>query len=121
MRKQAQFQDRSIENAIEKWTGFVPVSWAISREQNNELHEHKNMILIWFKTFEWWWERIINLMHKTDQWVLSIILWTIASTYGGPADQIILETHEISESIWREILPYKDIWTIKSCAGLESK
>ena len=50
-----------------------------------------------------------------------IILWTIALAYGGPADQIILETIEIWLSIWREMLPYKDIWTVKSYAGFESK
>ena len=31
---------------------FALVTWAISGEPNNEQHEHKNMILIWFKTFE---------------------------------------------------------------------
>ena len=50
-----------------------------------------------------------------------MILWTIALAYGGPADQIVLETLEIWESIWRKMLPYRDIWTIKSYAGLESK
>ena len=52
MQKQAQFRDRSIEDAIEKGS-VVPVSWAISGERNDELHEHKNMILIWFESFEW--------------------------------------------------------------------
>ena len=50
--KQAQFRDRSIENAIEKGS-FVPFSWEISREQPSEPYENKNMILIWFETFEW--------------------------------------------------------------------
>ena len=114
--KRAQFRDRSIENAIEKGS-FEPVSWAISGEQNDDIHGHKSMILIWFETFDWWWKRIIKHMHKNDQ---SIILWTIALAYGGPADHIILETLEIWESIWRKMLPYRDIWTIKSHAGLES-
>ena len=68
--KQAQFRDRSIENAIEKGS-VVPVSWAKSGERNDELHEHKNMILIWFESFEWWWKRIIKHMHKSDQCVLT--------------------------------------------------
>ena len=46
--KQVQFRDRSIENAIEKGS-VVPVSG----ERNDELHEHKNMILIWFESSEW--------------------------------------------------------------------
>ena len=85
--KQAQFRDRSIENAIEKGS-VVPVSWAISGERNDELHEHKNMIVIWFESFEWWWKRIIKHMHKNDQWVLthkfvndSVGLWRTWSNY----------------------------------------
>ena len=50
-----------------------------------------------------------------------MILWTTAWVYGGSGDLIILENPQIWESIWREILPYKDIWTIKSFAGFESK
>ena len=46
--KQAQFRDRSNENAIEKGS-FVLVSRAISGEHNDEPHEHKNMILICLK------------------------------------------------------------------------
>ena len=68
--KQAQFRDRSIENATEKGS-VVPVSWAISGERNHELREHKNMILNGFESFEWWWKRIIKHMHKNDQWVLT--------------------------------------------------
>ena len=36
-------------------------------------------------------------MHKNDQWVLThnFVNDTIALAYGGPADQIILETLEI--------------------------
>ena len=44
-----------------QFRSFVPVSWAISGKQSNELHEHKNMI---FKTFEWWCKRIIKHMNK---------------------------------------------------------
>ena len=49
----------------------------------------------------------LNIRIKMISGFKPMILWMIAKI--------------IWESIWREMLPYKDIWTIKSYAGFESK
>ena len=79
------------------------------------------MILIWFKRLNGDENDSLNICIKMISGFKPMILWTMAWAYGGPGHQIIIETFEIWESIWREMLPYKDIWTIKSYAGFEIK